>query len=267
MDEAKYVKTVLSCCLERDFEILKTGDLSEIGERGINLSGGQKARLSLARAVYADKDIYLMDDPISALDAHVRKQIFQRVFRGMLKNKTRILATHAIDFVHLADRVIVMKDGEVKVQGTHQEVMEHELVKEIYEIHNKNKKANLEKIVEKDEKVEEEKKVEEEDTGANTSDKAEESDDDLQLSNDKKEASTIIENLNEAVIKKKLDKFTRGKSEKDGKLLKDDDDEFKEELDKGMLLKAVQTIGGKCFWITMFLSYAAQSLWHKSLDF
>merc|ERR1719181_1022993 len=126
-----------------------------------------------------------MDDPISALDAHVRKQIFQRVFRGMLKNKTRILATHAIDFVHLADRVIVMKDGEVKVQGTHQEVMEHELVKEIYEIHNKNKKANLEKIVEKDEKVEEEKKVEEEDTGANTSDKAEESDDDLQLSNDK----------------------------------------------------------------------------------
>lgn len=76
LDKSRYVKTVMSCCLEKDFEILKTGDLSEIGERGINLSGGQKARLSLARAVYADKDIYLMDDPISALDAHVRKQIF-----------------------------------------------------------------------------------------------------------------------------------------------------------------------------------------------
>ena len=70
----------------------------------------------------------------------------------MLKNKTRILATHAIDFVHLADRVIVMKDGEIKVQGTHEEVMEHEIVKEIYEIHNKNKKANLEKIIKKEAK-------------------------------------------------------------------------------------------------------------------
>ena len=68
----------------------------------------------------------------------------------MLKGKTRILATHAIDFVHLADRVIVMKDGEIKVQGTHEEVMKHELVKEIYEIHNKNKKENLAKCVKKE---------------------------------------------------------------------------------------------------------------------
>ena len=74
----------------------------------------------------------------------------------MLKNKTRILATHAIDFVHLADRVVVMKDGEIKVQGTHEEVMKHEIVKEIYEIHNKNKKANLEKIVKKEDKEDEE---------------------------------------------------------------------------------------------------------------
>jgi len=139
INENRYVQTVLSCCLERDFEILKTGDLSEIGERGINLSGGQKARLSLARAVYADKDIYLMDDPISALDAQVRKQIFQRVFCGMLKGKTRILATHAIDFVHLADRVVVMKEGEIKCQGTYEEVLENEIVKEILEIHNKHK--------------------------------------------------------------------------------------------------------------------------------
>jgi ABC-type bacteriocin/lantibiotic exporter with double-glycine peptidase domain len=63
----------MACCLEPDLEILKSGDLTEIGERGINLSGGQKARISLARAVYAQKDIVLMDDPISALDAHVRK--------------------------------------------------------------------------------------------------------------------------------------------------------------------------------------------------
>ena len=113
MDEKRYVKTVNSCCLETDFEILKAGDLSEIGERGINLSGGQKARLSCARAVYQDKDIYLFDDPVSALDAKVKKLMFKRVFEGLLKNKTRILCTHAIDFLHLADKVVVLKEGEI----------------------------------------------------------------------------------------------------------------------------------------------------------
>jgi len=152
MDEERYVKTVMSCCLERDFEILKTGDLSEIGERGINLSGGQKARVSLARAVYADKDIVLMDDPISALDAHVRKQIFMRVFRGMLRNKTRVLVTHAIDFLHLADKVVVMKEGKIAVQGTYEEVVGHEIVKEIIKIHNKHNEIKM-KATEDDEKT------------------------------------------------------------------------------------------------------------------
>ena len=96
-----------------------------------------------------------MDDPISALDAHVRKQIFQRVFCGMLAGKTRILATHAIDFVHLADRVVVMKEGEIKCQGTYEEVLENEIVKEILEIHNKHKTENLAKVVEKPEEADE----------------------------------------------------------------------------------------------------------------
>jgi len=80
MNETRYVQTIISCCLEKDFESLKAGDQTEIGEKGINLSGGQKARIALARAVYANKDIILMDDPISALDAKVRKKIFKRVF-------------------------------------------------------------------------------------------------------------------------------------------------------------------------------------------
>jgi len=79
LDKAKYVDTIQICELERDLEILPAGDLTEIGEKGINLSGGQKARISLARAVYSNKDIFLMDDPISALDANVRKKIFQNV--------------------------------------------------------------------------------------------------------------------------------------------------------------------------------------------
>jgi len=129
MDNTRYVQTIIACCLERDFEILKAGDLTEIGEKGINLSGGQKARISLARAVYANNDIILMDDPISALDSKVRKKIFKRVFSTMLKGKTRILATHAIDFLHLADRIILLKDGKVEVQGTYEKVSQNPTVK------------------------------------------------------------------------------------------------------------------------------------------
>ena len=92
--------------------------MTEIGEKGINLSGGQKARVSLARAVYADTDIIMMDDPISALDANVRKKIFKHVFQGMLKEKTRILVTHAIDFLHFTDKIIVLKEGKIQAFGT-----------------------------------------------------------------------------------------------------------------------------------------------------
>lgn len=115
MNETRYVQTIIACCLERDFEIMKAGDLTEIGEKGINLSGGQKARVTLARAVYANKDIILMDDPISALDSKVKKKIWKRVFQTMLKGKTRILATNAIDFMHLADHIIVLKEGNVAI--------------------------------------------------------------------------------------------------------------------------------------------------------
>lgn len=77
MDEARYNKTINICQLAKDFEIMDDSDLTEIGEKGINLSGGQKARVGLARAVYANKDIILMDDPVSALDAQVKKKIFK----------------------------------------------------------------------------------------------------------------------------------------------------------------------------------------------
>ena len=99
--------------MERDLEILPARDSTEIGEKGINLSGGQKARVSLARAVYSEAEIILMDDPISALDANAKKKIFKEVFQGLLKNKTRILVTHAVDVLHLVDRLIIMKDGKI----------------------------------------------------------------------------------------------------------------------------------------------------------
>lgn len=107
-DERKYAKVIKACQLVDDLLILPSGDNTEIGEKGINLSGGQKARVSLARAVYKIPDIILLDDPISALDAHVRKMIFDKVFQGILKDKTRVLVTHAVDFLKFADKIVIM---------------------------------------------------------------------------------------------------------------------------------------------------------------
>ena len=153
-DKKRYVETMLACQLEPDLKEMSAGDLSEIGERGINLSGGQKARVSLARAVYKDSDIVLMDDPISALDAHVRKQVFLQVFQGLLKDKTRILVTHAIDFVHLADRVVIMKKGKVYAQGTYEELKDNEYMQQVMDIHKAHTKESKE-MAEKAEHVNE----------------------------------------------------------------------------------------------------------------
>ena len=96
--------------MEPDLEILGGGDLTEIGEKGVNLSGGQKQRISIARALYANADIYLIDDCLSALDSYVGKNIFHNVIRGYLQkmNKTVIFVTNAIDYTDYCDRVLVM---------------------------------------------------------------------------------------------------------------------------------------------------------------
>ena len=94
--------------------------MQELGERGVNLSGGQKIRISLARAVYTDRDIILMDDPISALDRGVLKSIFEDLFLGQLKNKTRIMATHSIEYLHLFDKIILLQQGKIKEIGTYE---------------------------------------------------------------------------------------------------------------------------------------------------
>jgi len=86
------------------------------------LSGGQKARISLARAIYADREMVLLDDPISALDANVKKKIFENVLLDHLKEKTIILVTHAIDFLHLVDRIVVFNEGEIVLQGSYDEI-------------------------------------------------------------------------------------------------------------------------------------------------
>jgi ATP-binding cassette, subfamily C (CFTR/MRP), member 1 len=121
-DEAKYNYVLDICELKPDLEVLVGGDQTEIGEKGINLSGGQKARISIARAIYADHDIFLFDDPISALDAHVGQNVMEKCIVNYLSKKTRILVTHALQYLSYADRILYMENGEIKWQGTYEEV-------------------------------------------------------------------------------------------------------------------------------------------------
>ncbi|PWA03531.1 hypothetical protein BB558_000317 [Smittium angustum] len=123
-DETFYTKVIKACELERDVEMLKGGHNAEIGEKGINLSGGQKARVSLARAVYARAHIYLLDDPLSAVDAHVGRNLMRNVIgpTGLLKHKCRILVTHAVQYLPLLDNIYVVDNGRIVEQGTHKEL-------------------------------------------------------------------------------------------------------------------------------------------------
>uniref|UniRef100_A0AAZ3SXA1 ATP-binding cassette, sub-family C (CFTR/MRP), member 3 n=1 Tax=Oncorhynchus tshawytscha TaxID=74940 RepID=A0AAZ3SXA1_ONCTS len=124
-NEHKYHCCLDACALTQDLEVLPGGDLTEIGEKGINLSGGQRQRVSLARALYNEADVYLLDDPLSAVDAHVAKHIFDQVIgpEGALQGKTRILVTHGISFLPQVDNIVVMVEGRVSEMGSYQELL------------------------------------------------------------------------------------------------------------------------------------------------
>ena len=121
-----YDRVIESCALKQDLEMLPGGDQTEIGEKGINLSGGQKQRVSIARSVYSNGSLYLLDDPLSAVDAHVGKHIFERVIgpKGLLKNKTRVLVTHGVSYLPIVDKIFVMKDGEITEFGSYKELLD-----------------------------------------------------------------------------------------------------------------------------------------------
>uniref|UniRef100_A0A8C8HBE8 Multidrug resistance-associated protein 4 n=1 Tax=Oncorhynchus tshawytscha TaxID=74940 RepID=A0A8C8HBE8_ONCTS len=118
----KYEKVLRACALQRDMELLPDGDLTVIGDRGATLSGGQKARVNLARAVYQDADIYLLDDPLSAVDAEVGRHLFEQCICGILKNKPRILVTHQLQYLQAANQILVLKEGHVVGRGTYSEL-------------------------------------------------------------------------------------------------------------------------------------------------
>ncbi|CAF1369283.1 unnamed protein product [Adineta steineri] len=123
-NEQWYKRVISACALENDIKNLgPAGDRTLIGENGVTLSGGQKARLALARAVYQDKNIYLLDDPLSAVDVHVARHLFSHCIRDILKYKTRILCTHQIQFIEQADYIILMENGRIVRSGKPNEIL------------------------------------------------------------------------------------------------------------------------------------------------
>ncbi|KAH9788857.1 ABC transporter C family member 9 [Citrus sinensis] len=126
-DSCKYDRTVEACALVKDFELFASGDLTEIGERGINMSGGQKQRIQIARAVYQDADIYLLDDPFSAVDAHTGTQLFKDCLMGILKDKSVLYVTHQVEFLPAADIILVMENGRIAQAGRFEELLKQNI--------------------------------------------------------------------------------------------------------------------------------------------
>ncbi|KAL5574198.1 hypothetical protein UlMin_023795 [Ulmus minor] len=126
-DIEKYGRTVKACALLKDFELFSGGDLTEIGERGINMSGGQKQRIQIARAVYEDADIYMLDDPFSAVDAHTGTQLFEECLMGILREKTILYVTHQVEFLPAADLILVMQNGKIAQAGSFEELLKQNI--------------------------------------------------------------------------------------------------------------------------------------------
>ncbi|XP_053595920.1 ATP-binding cassette subfamily C member 4-like [Microplitis demolitor] len=153
-DKARYEEVTKVCSLLRDFKQLPDGDKTIVGERGASLSGGQRARVNLARAIYRPADLYLLDDPLSAVDARVARRLFQDCILGYLKGKTRILVTHQLDYLEQVDTIAVLECGSI----THQDTMNtlttvsptfNNMVNALTE--NKNKVSNI--VIEHDDDV------------------------------------------------------------------------------------------------------------------
>ncbi|XP_035377481.1 multidrug resistance-associated protein 5 isoform X1 [Electrophorus electricus] len=119
----KYNSVLEACCLIPDIGELPNGDMTEIGERGANLSGGQRQRVSLARALYSDRPILLLDDPLSAVDAHVGTHLFHSAICRAAGEKTVIFVTHQLQYLEECDEVVMMKDGQVVEHGTHAQLL------------------------------------------------------------------------------------------------------------------------------------------------
>ncbi|KAG0047747.1 hypothetical protein BGZ83_007248 [Gryganskiella cystojenkinii] len=129
-DQDRYDRVIKACELTRDLTLFPQGDATLIGEKGVTLSGGQRARVSLARAAYRDSDIYILDDPLSAVDPKVGRALFENCINGLLKDKARVLVTHQLQYIKDCENVIVFEQGQVTHTGRVDDVMQEEVVVE-----------------------------------------------------------------------------------------------------------------------------------------
>ena len=168
-DEEKYKKVISICQLESDLLTLQKGDQTEIGEKGLNLSGGQKARISIARAIYSDSEIYIFDDPLSALDAYVGMNLFKEVFNDYLKDKTFIISTHALQYLNFFDRIFYMVDGKIHWSGTYDEIIHQDFFEEFVKSIEKKKSGEIIEVKKKEEENddEEEENIDDEESSKN----------------------------------------------------------------------------------------------------
>ncbi|XP_046447926.1 ATP-binding cassette sub-family C member 4-like [Daphnia pulex] len=121
-DLKRYKKVIKACALDKDFSLFPNNDQTTVGERGVSLSGGQKARVNLARSLYVDADIYLMDDPLSAVDTHVGRHLFDKAINGFLRDKIRVLVTHQLQYLKDVDQILILKAGRVEAMGSYKEI-------------------------------------------------------------------------------------------------------------------------------------------------
>ena len=152
-DEEKYNKILNLCELEKDIKSFNKGDYTIISEKGTTLSGGQKSRISLARALYSNKEIYLFDDPISSLDNNIANRIMENCIISELKDKTRLLITHSLDYLKKADRILLLKDGEIIYNGNYDNLIgidEFKNFKEYIENKEQSNKNSIDKNYQKE---------------------------------------------------------------------------------------------------------------------
>lgn len=140
-DAERYAKAVHFACLKADLESLSAGEHTLIGERGCTLSGGQKARVSLARALYAEADVLLLDDVLSAVDAHVGAFLFFETLAKHLRAKTILLITHSLSFVQHTDRIVVMDQMRIVAEGNFEQLKQHPILQQVTAAKKTEKKA------------------------------------------------------------------------------------------------------------------------------